>query len=129
MRLLLDTNAFLWHAGEPHRLNAGTIRLLERLANERWLSVASIIEIAIKVSIGKLRIPLAPRAFVEEACDRLRVRTLEITTAHAFAVASLPRMHRDPFDRILIAQAKVEDLTIVTSDEAIAEYAVKIRRA
>ena len=124
MRLLLDTNALLWLlAGDP-RLGAQARREVEAAA-ELVVSAASLWEIAIKVSIGKLAaLPGLPAVLAEAG-----VRRLGIEDEHLRRLESLPWHHRDPFDRLLIAQAQAEALTVLTADPAFGDYAVPARVA
>jgi len=124
VRVLLDTHVFLWWNEDSPELSKKAIRILADPANILLLSVASAWEIAIKAQSGKLRLP-------EDAAKYMRTRTahygmeiLPIQLAHALALASLPLLHRDPFDRILIAQSQEERLPLLTSDPAIRSYPI-----
>ncbi|MFI5890850.1 type II toxin-antitoxin system VapC family toxin [Actinoplanes sp. NPDC051513] len=123
MSLLLDTHIVLWWLSDDPALAA---ELKDRLDHEPdvYVSAATIWEVAIKQSIGKLK----PDDLPERVRDS-GFRHLEITADHGIAAARLPLLHRDPFDRMLIAQAKTEDLTLVTRDAAIAKYDLEILRA
>lgn len=114
---------------EPERLSAEAATLLQDGSNELLLSAASSFEIALKHTLGKLRLPAPPRRYVPDQIARTGVAPLVIEHSHALAVAELPPHHRDPFDRLLIAQAQLEGLTIVTVDHRIGDYDVPIRWA
>lgn len=121
MRLLLDTQVFLWSNAEPNRLG----RLAEFIADPqhpRFLSAASTWEIAIKFSAGRLSLESHPSDFVPARMESLLADPLPIDASHALTVTDLPPHHRDPFDRLLIAQAMVENLTIATADETFLLY-------
>jgi PIN domain nuclease of toxin-antitoxin system len=119
---LLDTSTLLWALGEPERLSAKSRRLVE--AGENVVSVVSYCEVVIKVQKGLLSIgDLA--AWWRRATDLTGARILHIRPSHITELAALPMLHKDPFDRLLIAQAKREDLGIVTSDAAIGDYPVR----
>jgi PIN domain nuclease of toxin-antitoxin system len=119
---LLDTSTLLWALGEPERLSAKARRLVE--AGENVVSVASYWEVVIKTQKGSLSISdLA--TWWRRATELTSARILHIRPSHITALAALPMLHKDPFDRILIAQAKTEDLGIVTSDGPIGEYPVQ----
>ena len=125
MRLLLDSNALIWAYSRPAELAAIARRHLGDPDNERLVSVASLWEISIKMSIGKL-------SFAEEfdrVLDDLAVTLLPVTVAHVEAIQTLPFHHRDPFDRMLVAQALAEGLTIVTRDRRFAAYDVPVLAA
>ncbi len=122
MRLLLDTCTFLWIAGGDTALSARAAALYSDPANEVFLSAASAWEIAVKHAIGKLPLPKPPATFVPEERQRHQIAPLPIDEAAALAVGRLPDHHRDPFDRMLVAQAIVSGLTIVTPDSEIARY-------
>lgn len=126
MNLLLDTQALLWWRHGHRKLGRRAHRTIEAEANVVWVSSATVWEIAIKSRGGKLRLrdPLA--AWMPEALEQRGFKPLNVTITHAIAVASLPAHHTDPFDRLLIAQAQLEDLTIVTSDSAFEDYDVKL---
>jgi PIN domain nuclease of toxin-antitoxin system len=119
---LLDTSTLLWALGEPERLSAKARRLVE--AGENVVSVASYWEVVIKTQKGSLAISdLA--TWWRRATELTSARILHIRPSHITALATLPMLHKDPFDRILIAQARTEDLGIVTSDGPISGYAVQ----
>lgn len=124
MRLLLDTHAFILAITEPEQLTPQVREWLSDPGVERWVSVVSLWEIAIKAQIGKLALPLE-RRFYTEHLDALRAGTLAVELRHALSLVTLPKHHKDPFDRLLIAQAMEEDLTLVSRDSAFAPYAVK----
>jgi PIN domain nuclease of toxin-antitoxin system len=124
--LLLDTHAWLWLLREPERLSPAAREAALAEGATLHLSIASLWEIAIKVSIGKLNLSAPARDFLPMALARSAVETLAITTAHAVAVADLPRHHNDPFDRLLIAQAQIDHLTLVSRDPAFRAYDVPV---
>jgi PIN domain nuclease of toxin-antitoxin system len=121
LRLLLDTNSLIWALDAPERLSAKVRDAFDRPGVTVFVSAASIWEIAIKVALGRLRFPLEelPRALADAAFKELPVRI-----ADGLQMAQLPLVHRDPFDRLLIAQARHEKLTLVTCDAAIRRYPV-----
>ena len=121
MRLLLDTHVLLWALGAPARLPAPITRALRDPANEVQASAASIWEVAIKAALGKISADV--EEFVESVVE-VGFDELAVTMAHARRLRSLPQHHRDPFDRMLVAQALEEGLTIVTHDRAFAAYRV-----
>jgi PIN domain nuclease of toxin-antitoxin system len=126
MRLLLDTHILLWAANEPERLSAATRALVENPNNDVVFSAISIWEIAIKTARGRDDFRLHAGFFRRGLFDN-GYTELPMTGAHAAALAGLPAIHKDPFDRMLVAQATVEGLTLVTSDPAIANYPGPIR--
>jgi PIN domain nuclease of toxin-antitoxin system len=107
------------------RLSSTARRLVDSPANEVILSVVSIWEITIKWQIGKLSLPEPPRLYIEKRLGQLGIRTLSVTIEHVWGLASLSLYHRDPFDRLLIAQSIAEDLPIVTSDPQFQSYPVQ----
>jgi PIN domain nuclease of toxin-antitoxin system len=123
VRLLLDTHAFLFAIAEPELLTAKSRRLLASVEVERWVSVVSLWEIAIKVQIGKLAMPL-DEAFYIRQLQTLKAQTLAVSLQHSLALMKLPLHHRDPFNRLLIAQAKEEELTLMTRDAGFKAYGV-----
>lgn len=121
MRLLLDTHVLLWWlAGHPSLSRAATAEI--RRGADVFVSAATAWEIAIKQALGKLEGPADVIAEVETE----QFRALPITLRHAVTAGALPRHHADPFDRMLVAQAQVEDLTLVTSDQQLHRYAVQV---
>jgi PIN domain nuclease of toxin-antitoxin system len=124
VRYLVDTHVFLWRMAEPHRLSPAVISLIENTPEEIAFSAVSGWEIAIKSALGKLSgVPLSELA---SEIEGLGWTELRFELRHAVAVAGLPFHHHDPFDRALIAQAIVEDLTLVTSDPKASHYPVRI---
>lgn len=122
MRLLIDSHALLWILSSPNQLSTHARSALGDPANQRFVSVAALWEIAVKVSNGKLHIPMA----LDEAVIRSAAMPLAITIGHVKCVQTLPFHHRDPFDRMMIAQAMEEGLTIVTRDRHFPAYGVPI---
>lgn len=120
MKLLLDTNALLWSLLEKQRLSPSSVDAIGDEANDVFVSVVSVWEIEIKRAKGRLHVPLE----IEPALTAQRFRSLPITLRHAQAVESLPRHHRDPFDRMLVVQAQLEEMTLVTSDRAMRRYPI-----
>ena len=123
MRLLLDTNAFLFAINPTNRLGRSVRLLMEDPRVERWLSSVSLWEVATKVKIGKLPLPTDP-AFYAHHVEALGARILPLEMRHSMELFRLPLLHRDPFDRMLIAQARVEGLTLASSDRLFEAYGV-----
>jgi PIN domain nuclease of toxin-antitoxin system len=123
VRLLLDTHIFLWAASDPARLTEAMRAAIAAEANAVFVSAATAWEIAIKVALGRLTFPLDR---FETMLASMGFAPLMMTVAHGIAAGSLPRHHGDPFDRMLIAQARVEGLTLITTDRAFGRYAVAI---
>ena len=109
----------------PERLSSQGRALVENRDHELHLSAASAWEVAIKHALGKLRLPEPPVTYVPSRMERLGVQPLAVEQAHALHVATLPLHHRDPFDRLLVAQAQIEDLPILTADPLFAAYDVR----
>ena len=122
MNLLLDTNALIWLLSEPERLADAVLAHIEDTANTVYVSVVSVWEIGIKASKGKFRSP--PN--LEQVLEQQRFQTLPITLRHAYAVEKLPDHHGDPFDRMLISQAQLDDLVLVTSDRMMQRYPIAV---
>lgn len=125
MKLLLDTHALLWFLAGSAELGTRARRSIEDLRNERLVSVASLWEMAIKISLGRLSFPTTDTGAVVGLLRSNRMEMLPVEAAHALGVAQLPRHHRDPFDRLLIAQAILEGAAIVSRDEQFAAYNVR----
>lgn len=126
MRILLDTHIWLWLNGAVERLSSAARGILVDPGNELYLSVASSWEIGIKYSMGKLRLPEAPERYLPSRLTRNGARPLPIQQAHALRAASLPLLHRDPFDRMLVAQAQLEEMKLMSADPALAGYEVEL---
>lgn len=124
MRILIDTRCWLWMTLAPERFSTAARALVEAEENLLFLSAASAWEIAIKHALGKLRLPEPPVTYVPARLAALGIQPLAIEHQHALHVATLPAHHRDPFDRLLVAQAQIEDLQILTADPLIKAYEV-----
>lgn len=126
MKYLLDTAAFLWSVDAQDKLNANTREILERRDHELFLSPVVSWEIAIKVTRGKLTLSRSVDETMKLAFSTFGMKAQPITHAHSLALLKLPPIHNDPFDRMLVAQAKCENQVIVTADETLKLYPVEI---
>ena len=126
MKLLLDTQCWLWMQASPEKLNDKARELLVDPANDLLLSAASSWEIAIKYALGKLPLPLPPVEYVVSRMETSGTSPLPIQHSHALHAGSLPLHHADPFDRLLIAQAQLEELEILTVDRQFEAYQVNL---
>jgi PIN domain nuclease of toxin-antitoxin system len=129
VRLLLDTHVFLWMQSDPDRMSQQALALVESTRHQLLFSAASSWEIAIKVALGKLHLPDEPETWVPLRMRSSGVSPLVIEHGHALAAGALPSHHRDPFDRLLIAQAQHERVPVVTADPAFAAYELEIIEA
>lgn len=126
MKLLIDTHAFLWLASDISKLSPKVQHLFSDDANEIYLSVASLWEMAIKIGLGKLQVAKPLATLVAEQQQANRIQLLLIQPEHTLAVQDLPHYHKDPFDRMLVVQAKAESLTLVTQDGTLSRYLLTI---
>lgn len=126
MRVLVDTQVWLWALVADARLGTKARALLASPKNEPLFSAASAWEIAIKYRIGRLSLPDEPERFIPARLARDRFGSLPIDVRHAARVSSLPDHHRDPFDRLLVAQAQIEDLPLLTADRTLSRYDITI---
>jgi PIN domain nuclease of toxin-antitoxin system len=124
MRVLLDSHALIWAADDPGQLSAAALAAIQDPANDRLLSAGTVWEIAIKIGKGRLPLTLPYRPWIEKAIADLKLDILPITVEYAERQAALPPHHNDPFDRLLIAQALVEGLPIVSADVTFDLYGV-----
>ncbi len=127
MTLLLDTQLLLWAAGQPERLSAAARRLLNDPANELLFSAASLWEIAIKHTLGREDFRVEPRVLRRRLIDNGYVE-LSVTSEHAVNIDALPSLHKDPFDRLLLAQAYAEGITLLTGDARLGGYPGPVRK-
>jgi len=125
MKYLLDTSIFLWALGAEHKLNQKARDLLSSSASELYLSAVSSWEIAIKFALATLVLPKPPSRFIPNAIGLLALRSLDITHFHSLAAGELKLHHRDPFDRMLIAQTRTENMVLLTADRTFLKYEVK----
>jgi PIN domain nuclease of toxin-antitoxin system len=126
VRILLDTHIFLWFISGDSKLDETSRELIEDADNERYLSVASIWEITIKSSLGRLDVPLPVSALVRDHVWANAIELLAITPEHLDVLYGLPYHHKDPFDRIMIAQAMHEGLVLLAKDGAFGDYDVQL---
>jgi PIN domain nuclease of toxin-antitoxin system len=124
MRLLLDTHAFLWFITADPRLSPTAEQMIRDGSNQAMLSVASVWEMAIKVNLGRLPIPQPLDTFIPTQLRLNRISILPLELSHTFEVARMPLHHRDPFDRLLIAQATTEHLPLLSTDAVFDAYSV-----
>jgi PIN domain nuclease of toxin-antitoxin system len=124
MRSLLDTHAFLWFITGDERLSLTARSLIEAEKAEVLLSIASIWEMAIKAGLGRLPLPLPVRSFVPQQMLENRIGLLPVELDHALEAGNLPHHHRDPFDRMLVVQARMEEIPIISADRALDPYGI-----
>lgn len=126
MSLLLDTHVLIWTMMDPHKLSRTASTAMRSKENELIVSAVSLIEIAIKVQSGKLQIPMS-RDYMSEHFSEIGIsRILDITSAHAYTMLTIPRLHGDPFDRLLVAQCVTENMRLVTADRVFKKYPVNV---
>ncbi len=124
MRILLDTHTLLWHYENNDSLSLSVKNSINDSANQLFISVASIWEVSIKTSLGKLKLETSISEIIAGYAET-GTTVLSISLQHAVETSSLPWHHRDPFDRMLVAQARLEDITIATCDERIRQYDIR----
>lgn len=124
MKLLLDTHVLLWWVTASPKLSGSALEAIGDGKNEAFWSAASSWEVGIKYALGRLPLPASPFDFLARQLEINGIQSLAINDAHAFSAASLPPLHADPFDRMLVAQAQAEGLVLVTADRAIRRYEV-----
>lgn len=122
MRLLVDTHCWLWYLLSPEKLNSASRAVLDNGSHSIYFSTASAWEIVIKAALGKLELPLPPSQYIPDRLARLGHQSLPILQEHVLHLESLPAHHKDPFDRILVAQAQMEELQLVTADQSLKLY-------
>ena len=127
MKLLLDTHLLLWAAGQPNRLSSAARKLINAPSNELVFSAASIWEVAIKSGLGRSDFQANPRLLRRGLLDN-GYSELPVLSEHVVAIDSLPLIHRDPFDRLLVAQATVEGIMLLTADSVLAQYPGAVRK-
>ena len=126
MKALLDTHAFLWWITDDHRLSERVRKIIGDGGNRLFLSAASGWEMMIKMRLGRLALPKSPEKFIFEQLSENGIESLPVQMSHALHTYALPDIHRDPFDRMIVAQARMEQLPILTADNDIAGYDVEV---
>jgi PIN domain nuclease of toxin-antitoxin system len=127
VKLLLDTHVLLWAAGQTEKLPSGARKLIGNRRNDLFFSAANLWEVAIKHDLGRKDFRVDPRLLRRGLLDN-DYDELPVTSEHAVAVVGLPPIHKDPFDRLLVAQAMVEGITLLTADPLVAKYPGPIRQ-
>ncbi len=126
MTLLLDTHALIWAIGDPRKLSSKAARAITSSENEVLVSSVSLFEIALKAEKGKLGIPMN-RDYMDRQMKLIGVsRVLDLTPTHVYAFLSIPRLHKDPFDRLLAAQCVAENLCLLSRDARLKHYPIKV---
>jgi PIN domain nuclease of toxin-antitoxin system len=126
MKLLLDTHTFLWWITDSPRLSDQARKLMSDGRNELFWSSASSWEVSIKYALGRLPLPKPPEHFLPPQLDQNHIESLPVIDAHAFLAGQLPPHHRDPFDRMLIAQARYESMALISDDMQFGPYDVEV---
>lgn len=126
MKLLLDTHTFIWWDSEPAKLSPQVLALCQDRTNSLLLSVASVWEMQIKLQLGKLKLDRPLAEIIESQQQRNNIEILPVLLTHVLVLQSLPAHHKDPFDRLLIAQANVEEAALASSDPVFAKYIVNV---
>jgi len=122
LKALLDTHVFLWWITDEPQLPAHIRKVISDIGNELFFSAASCWEIAIKAQLGKIKLPAKPDIFISEQLAINEIQSMPVQSSHALHVFNLPPLHRDPFDRIIVAQAYLENMPVITSDSLISQY-------
>ncbi len=125
MKVLLDTHAFLWLVTDAPQLSPRAKEVFLNAGNELLVSAVTGFEIAVKYSLGKLELTESPRAFMENRIKNNGLSTLPVLLRHSYRLAHLPFHHRDPFDRLLVAQSLEEDIPLLSADEILSEYGIE----
>ncbi len=126
MRVLLDTHCWLWVHAQPERFSLAARAVIEDTGNQLFFSAASAWEIAIKYALGKLPLPVPPAEYVPSRMERGDTAALPVEHEHALRVATLPPHHRDPFDRLLVAQCQTERMRLLTKDPQFKPYDIEV---
>jgi PIN domain nuclease of toxin-antitoxin system len=126
MKLLLATHTFIWWDSEPAKLSAQALALCQDRQNVLLLSVVSVWEMQVKLQLGKLRLTLPLKEIIETQQQTNNIEVLPVTLAHVLALENLPTHHKDPFDRLLVAQAIVEKAVLISSDQNVVKYPVNV---
>jgi PIN domain nuclease of toxin-antitoxin system len=122
LKALLDTHVFLWWITDDPQLSVQIRRIISDIDNEFFFSAASCWEIAIKAQLGKIKLPAKPDNFISEQLAVNAIQSMPVQSSHALHVFNLPPLHRDPFDRIIVAQSSLENIPVITSDFLISQY-------
>ena len=126
MKILIDTPCWLWMQVEPEKLGSRARAAIQDQGNELYLSAASAWEIALKHTLGRLNLPMTPAEYVPSRMARTDTKPLPVSAEHALRVAALPMLHRDPIDRLLVAQCQVDGLHLLTAERQFRAYAINV---
>lgn len=125
MKALLDTHAFLWWDGEPEKLSKNALAICQNAENTLFLSAASVWEMQIKIQLGKLKIDLPLSDLIRQQ-EENGIVVLPVPVSHTLEISNLSLHHKDPFDRLLIAQARVEEMVFISADPIMAHYPLQV---
>ncbi|MCQ8118281.1 type II toxin-antitoxin system VapC family toxin [Methylomonas rosea] len=126
MKFLLDTHVFIWLDSEPEKLGMTALTICQNHNNDLYLSMASVWEMQIKQQLGKLKLKLPLNQLIDEQCVNNGLRILPMETRHIYALNDLPFHHKDPFDRLILTQARLEKISLITADKAFSHYDVDL---
>lgn len=126
MKVLIDTQIFVWLDSEPEKLSLQSKSILEEQENQIYLSVVSIWELQIKSQLGKLTLERSLKSILESQQETNGLEILSLEIMHIFGLENLPYHHKDPFDRLLISQAKTENLSLLSADHIFSKYEVEL---
>lgn len=126
MKLLLDTHVFLWLRSEPHKLSLKVLNAYQNRLNTVYLSVVSVWEMQIKHQLGKLDLNMPLNQIIREQCVSNNLKILSLNLEHIFGLQNLPSYHKDPFDRLLLVQAQLENALLISSDSIFESYGVNL---
>jgi PIN domain nuclease of toxin-antitoxin system len=126
MNALMDTHVFLWWISDDIRLPLHVRTIISDSRNELFLSAASCWEIAIKYRLGRIKLPQKPDIFIIDQLSKNAIQSLPVFASHALYECNLPDLHRDPFDRIIVSQSRIEKLPVITSDPLMKQYKINI---
>lgn len=124
LKLLLDSHVLIWLQAEPDRISKTALTAITDKSNIRFVSVATFWELTLKCKKGRLELKPDPETFLAKACKLSDIKILPVEAHHVFATQSLPGLHSDPFDQLIVAQAQTEQMTLITADSTIRKYPV-----
>jgi PIN domain nuclease of toxin-antitoxin system len=125
MGYIIDTHAFLWFVNNDPQLSQAALSIISNASNRRFLSMASVWELAIKINTGKISLNQSLERFIREQCRKTEIKILPIRNGHIYPLASLSLYHRDPFDRMIVSQSKITGYAVVSTDKLLDNYGIQ----